>query len=451
MREDVRITKTVQYMNIKKGRKRKEIFVGKAGLSFTGKGVTPHGGMALVAQGMETFGVRSGFASLAAMIDGRYGHSTGKLLEQLVALRIMGGEALSDSAVLSDPALQAMFDWDGPAHPTTFARRLSRFDYGSNLVLQSIVGHLSRLTSSDTDRLIAIDSTVATVCGQNIQGARIGYNPHKPGRPSFHPLLAVDVGHRSVVDGYLRPGDTGTGNGLVGFIKKIIAGMKGDPTRVTFRLDKGLTSGAALDAIEAAGCGFVAKAKLTGPLHRKIESVNKWRSIGQGIYVANVRYQPNGWSKPRRFVVIERNEPPRNRDSQSWLFDLMEGRYEVVVTNLRLKADNVWRLYNRGAVVEQIIEELKNDFAACAIKTRGFWASDALFITGLIAYNLINCLKRLALPKSFRTARLKRIALVFLNLGANVVNHGRRLRIKIDRHYPFRQTFYLAMAKMAAA
>lgn len=314
-----------------------------------------------------------------------------------------------------------------------------------------MVGSLSKLTQKAGPRLITIDSTVSTANGQNMEGARIGYNPHKPGRPSYHPILAVDVGARSVVDGYLRPGDVASGNGLVGFINKIVSETTSKPSDITFRLDKGLTSGAALDAIEEAGCFYVAKAKLTGPLMAKIIGSKKWRSIGHGAFTANIRYQPMGWSKARRFAVIERNQEPQKPQAQFELFDLMEGRYEVVVTNHRLRAENVWRLYNKGAVVEQIIEELKNDFAACAIRTKGFWANDALFITGLIAYNLMNCIKRLALPKRFATARLKRIAFLFLNLGANVVSHGRRLCIKIDRDYPFRQIFYRAMAAMLPA
>jgi hypothetical protein len=37
-----------------------------------------------------------------------------------------------------------------------------------------------------------------------------------------------------------------------------------------------------------------------------------------------------------------------------------------------LKADNIWRLYNQGTVVEQVIEEIKNDFAANHMYTKGF-------------------------------------------------------------------------------
>lgn len=420
-------------------------------MSFTGKGVTSHGGMALVARGMEAFGLRQFLKSFADNFSPGFQHGTEQILEQLIALRLMGGQAMSDTRVLDEKALRSLFNWQPLAHPTTFGRRLKGFSYQSNLALQEIVGRLCFLTQEPGPRLITIDSTVTTAHGHGMEGACIGYNPHKPGRPSYHPLLAVDVKARSVVDGYLRPGNVASGNGLAGFIKKIVSESKGNPEDITFRLDKGLTSGAALDAIEEAGGFYVAKAKLTGPLLARIAAVKKWRSIGHGAFAANIRYRPMGWTKARRFAIIERNQEPKKPQAQFELFDLMEGRYEVVVTNHKLRAENVWRLYNKGAVVEQVIEELKNDFAACAIRTKGFWANDALFITGLVAYNLMNCFKRLALPKAYRTARLKRLAFLFLNLGANVVCHGRRLCIKISRDYPFRQIFYRAMAAMPAA
>ncbi len=437
----------------KKGRRRKVIRCGKAAVSFTGKNVTSNGGMALPAQAIEAFGVRQALQAFSARFSSVYVHDTADILEQLIALRIMGGEALSDTNILDESALHALFGWQGVAHPTTFSRRLEGFSYQSTVSLQEIVTHLSRLTQLDGPRLIAIDSTVSTAHGFGMEGARIGYNPHKPGRPSYHPLLAVDVEARSVVDGYLRPGDAASGNGLVGFLQKIMAETTSQPSDITFRLDKGLTSGAVLDEIEEAGSNYVAKAKLTKKLMRHISGIKNWHSIGGGVFVANVRYRATGWKKARRFCVIELNTEPRKPDPQMELFDfdLLEGRDQVVVTNLKLKAENIWRLYNKGAVVEQVIEELKNDFAALKIRTKHFFANDALFITGLIAYNLINCIKRLALPKPYRTARLKRISLLFLNLGANVVKHGGRLRIKIGRDYPFRLIFYRAVAAMTAA
>ena len=434
--------------NSKKGRPRKVINQGKAKITFTGKGVTSHAGMALISRGLEHFSVCEDLQQLSADLDVGKHHSMRSLLEQLIAIRVMGGEAISDTAMLKDSALSAFFEWDAIAHPATFGRRLADMRWSHNLGLERIVTGLSERVREDGPRLVAIDSTVVSVFGEKIEGAERGYNPHKPGRDSYHPLLAVDVGARSVVDGYLRPGSCGTGHGLDGFIRKLVAESRHPVKETIFRLDKGLSSGAVLDTLEGLGASYVAKLKLSPTVAGKISKVKRWRAIGQGHFAANIYCKLEGWSRPRRMAVIERNQPVKDQPAQLPLFEMMEGRYEVVVTNLHLNAENIWRLYNRGTVVEQVIEELKNDLAAAAIRTHSFWANDALFLTGLIAYNLLNCIRRLGLPKALQTARLKRLGLLLIELPANVIRRSRQLWVKIRWDHPMRHVFYRAMAAL---
>ena len=431
------------------GRRRKVFKQGKAHISFTGKAVTSSAGMALVSRALDAFGIRDQLDTIFTALDEDRKYSTSTFLQQLVALRILGGDAISDATILDEPAIKAMFGWEAVAHPTTFARRLKSLGWHRNLALESLVTELSQRVTKPGTQFVAIDSTVTTVFGQKIEGAERGYNPHKPGRNSYHPLLAVDVGSRSVVDGYLRPGSCASNDGLDGFIRKIVAEADRPGEKIVFRLDKGLTSGAALDTIEELEAGYVGKVKLTAKIWGQISRIKNWRSIGSGCFASNFRCQLEGWSHPRRFVVIERNLEPEKPTEQLSMFDMLEGRYEVVVTNQRLNAENIWRLYNRGAVVEQVIEEIKNDYAATGIRTNEFWANDALFQTGLIAYNLLNCIRRLALPKGLRTARIKRIGLLLLHMPANVVSRSRQLLIKIKRDHPFRLIFYQAMKALA--
>jgi hypothetical protein len=405
--------------------------------------------MAVVSRALDAFDIRDQLdAIFRSSKEGRK-YPTSTFLQQLVALRIIGGAAISDAAILDETAIKAMFDWGAIAHPTTFARRLKSLTWRDNLALERIVTGLSQRVTKPGTQLVAIDSTVATVFGQKIEGAERGYNPHKPGRNSYHPLLAVDVGSRSVVDGYLRPGSCASNDGLDGFIRKIVAEADRPGKQILFRLDKGLTSGAVLDTIEELRTGYVGKVKLTSRILGQISRIKNWRSIGSGCFAANFRCQLQGWSHPRRFVVIERHLEPEKPCEQLSMFDMLEGRYEVMVTNQRLKAENIWRLYNRGVVVEQVIEEIKNDYAATGIRTNDFWANDALFQTGLIAYNLLNCIRRLTLPKGLRTARIKRIGLLLLHMPANVVCRSRQLLIKIKRDHPFRLIFYQAMKALA--
>jgi hypothetical protein len=90
----------------------------------------------------------------------------------------------------------------------------------------------------------------------------------------------------------------------------------------------------------------------------------------------------------------------------------------------------------------------RGSVAAAAIRTNSFWANDALFLTGLIAYNLLNCIRRLGLSKALETARLKRLGLLLLELPANVIRRSRQLWVKIKWDHPMRHICYRAMAAL---
>ena len=50
------------------------------------------------------------------------------------------------------------------------------------------------LPHSSSSLIFDLDSTVLPVFGWRIEGAKVGYNPAKPGRPSYHPLICFE-GH----------------------------------------------------------------------------------------------------------------------------------------------------------------------------------------------------------------------------------------------------------------
>lgn len=69
-----------------------------------------------------------------------------------------------------------------------------------------------------------------------------------------------------------------------------------------------------------------------------------------------------------------------------------------------------------------------------------FRANDEPFLTGLIACNLLNRIRRLGLPKALATAQLKRLGFLLLQLLAIVIRHSRQLWVKIKRDHPMRKT-----------
>lgn len=68
--------------------------------------------MALVARAMEGFDLRRQFSGICGDMDTVSRQGTAEMLEQLIALRLLCGEAISDMALMREPALKALFDWD---------------------------------------------------------------------------------------------------------------------------------------------------------------------------------------------------------------------------------------------------------------------------------------------------------------------------------------------------
>lgn len=78
---------------------------------------------------------------------------------------------------------------------------------------------LSRMRPIMLGHTLDLDSTVLCRYGAQ-EGSLKGYNPHKPGRPSHHPLVAFLAEGRRLLWATLRSGNSGSANGCVEFLKQ---------------------------------------------------------------------------------------------------------------------------------------------------------------------------------------------------------------------------------------
>lgn len=277
---------------------------------------------------------------------------------------------------------------------------------------------------------VDVDSTVKTVYG-NQQGATKGYNPHKPGARSYHPLLAFCAHTKEILQGWLRPGDTYSGNGSVGFVQQLLAQMSAHQ-RVVIRADSGFFNGALFDALEGAGQGFLIKAKQTKALTRHL-ATTAWKPVPHrsGWEQCTVTYRAHGWSRARTIVAVRRRREPEEHSAQTMLFDT--GRYTVFayVTSEELTPWQAHRRYGQRATSETWIEEAKNHMGLGHLKTAHFWANAALFQCAILAYNT---LRWMALQSGNRTLQCwepRTIRTFLIRLGGRLVSGGNQLRLKL--------------------
>ena len=290
-----------------------------------------------------------------------------------------------------------------------------------------------------------LDSTVLILYGKQ-EMARIGYNPRKWGRPSYHPLLCFNGITKDFWHGELRPGDTHTATGTVELLKAIFAKLPPSVKSVIIRADKGFYDHETIEYLESNKALFVIVAKLTAPVKRIISTLS-YHVHSSGLETAEFMYQPTKWKKEYRFVVVRRLIP-EDPSEQLTLFSMGRYSYQVVVTNMKLTPLNTWRFYNGRAAVELIIKELKGDYPLGKIPTKYFAANEAYFHTLLFSYNLINWFKRLCLPTEFHNMTLKTLRARLLLIPGELIKPDNRPTLKLPANLLYKHAFEYAIKRI---
>jgi hypothetical protein len=400
--------------------------------------LTHYGGVYLLHRFLSRIGFKTAVARHVAFLQRNQRYSVGEMLLALLYPMVLGLERLETTQLLrQNGVFQYLTGLPNYPDATTLRRFLLRAAPAALPKLRALHDRfLHRMTvhpRHPTRLIFDVDSTVLVVYGQQEQ-ARIGYNPIKRGRPSYHPLLCFEGQTKDFWHGELRPGDAHTASGTLDLLTACFAKIPAGVRLRIVRADKGFYDHALVEWLEARRARFVIVARLTAPIKRKLPHL-RYVSPSRGVEVAEFRYQPTRWPKPYRFVVIRRPQA-EEPTSQLTLFKLGRYHYQVLVTNLPLQPLNLWRLYNDRAGVELLIKQLKGDYALGSIPTRYFFANETYFHLLLLAYNLVNWFKRLCLPPEFQHATLQTLRQRILLMPAQLRRSDNRPRLLLPASGP---------------
>jgi hypothetical protein len=293
--------------------------------------------------------------------------------------------------------------------------------------------------------LFDLDSTVLTLYGHQ-EKARVGYNPHKRGRPSYHPLVCFEGATKDFWHGELRAGDAAPATGTVWLLRACFAKLPATVRQIRVRADAGFYDYKVVRVIEERRGKFVIVARLTRPLKALLTGLS-YTEAHRGVAVAECRYQPHGWPHPYRFVVVRKTLPEED-SPQTTLFTVGRYTYHAFVTNLRIWPIAVYRFYNARAAMENIIKELKADYPLAKIPTAQFAANEAYFHLLLVAYNLVNWMKRLCLPTTYHTMMLSTLRPRLFMLPAEFVRLSEGQTIRFPSALPERPAIEHALKRI---
>lgn len=375
-------------------------------------------------------------------------YTTGELLLALLHTIIAGLGRLNSTHILQyNGSFQAIVGLKNFPNVTTLRRFLLRLTPQALKQILSVHDRLRQKIFSypknPTSVILDFDSTILTVYGR-LEKATRGYNPHKPGRLSYRPLLCFEAHTQDCLHEKFRSGEP-TGLERKTFIEEALSKLPTHIYRIRVRGDAKWCDREVLPLLEQNRISYAIVARVSRPIQRLLGGL-RYHEFKKGWEAAEFQYQPHRY-RPHRFIVVRRPRPEKN-SNQLTLFTLKKHAYHVVVTNLMLPPESVWRFYCDRAEIELNIKELKWDYYLSKIPTKSFLANRVYFHLLLFAYNIVNWFKRLCLPEQFQYATLQTIRRELLVLPARLVKSGSKNLLRLPRRFIYTQVFDYAIKRI---
>lgn len=283
--------------------------------------------------------------------------------------------------------------------------------------------------------MLDIDNTVKPLYGHQ-EGAELGYNPKKPGRPS-HNYHTYFIGSLRVVLGVdVMPGKQSGGKHSRPGLWRLIDGLPPHCRPRLIRGDVSYGSEEGMAEAEERGQPYLFKLRQTTKVQQQILDLKGWADAGDGWQGAECMLKLMGWTRERRCVFLRRSAKkgsalktlPASAQGQ---FIFIEGvdsdpiyEYVVLVTNESLPIVSLAQLYRDRADCENVFDEIKNQWGWAGFVTRDIKRCRIAARLIAIFYNWWNVFTRLAQPDKHLEAITSRPLL--LEAVGRLVATGRR-------------------------
>jgi hypothetical protein len=256
-----------------------------------------------------------------------------------------------------------------------------------------------------------VDVTVKVLYGKQ-EGAEVGYNPHKPGRPS-HAYHSYQVsGLRLMLGVDVLPGNQSHANHTLPGLIRILDGLTSQQRPQLVRGDAGMAGEPMFKALEDREQKYLFKLRLTKNVKRYIERLfweQGWSPARQGWEGKDGQLKLDGWSRARRVVVLRREfkEEALLADKAQRVLDFIEvnvvaKRYEyaVLVTDLSDELLTLAQLYRDRADSENTFDELKNQWGWGGYTTQDIARCRLSALAVALIYNWWSLFVRLGNPQA---------------------------------------------------
>lgn len=267
------------------------------------------------------------------------------------------------------------------------------------------------------------------------------YNGHY-GMRCYHPLVATVGETGDLLDLRLRPGNAHTADGALDLVLPLLDRMERELCQVaSVRMDAGFPEEGLLAALEQREVGYAARLRKNARLERLVAPALEAFEPPPGVShtgFAELTYQADSWSLPRRVVAVMQQEPEK-------LFP----HVFFLLTNWsveQMPPEVLLALYRKRGTAEGHFGELKSTLAPALSSSprpkahyRGqppqrrtppvdaFAANEVRLLLNALAYELVHAVRVLMEEATGRGWGLQRTVERLLKAPARLLLHARRV------------------------
>ena len=266
--------------------------------------------------------------------------------------------------------------------------------------------------------VLDMDSTVKTLYGHQ-EGAEVGYNPHKPGRPShaYHTYMLSSL--RLVLRVDVLPGDEYNVAHATDGLWTLLDHLGPARRPALLRGDKSWGIERVMARAEQNDLAYLFRLRMTLNVKRSLERAmqqSDWADAGQSWQGKETTLRLQGWSRQRRIILLRRKlgrnlaMTDRTNPAQPLLGFAEVGpdkelwEYAALVTSLDSEILTLGQLYRDRADCENVFDELKNQWGWGGFTTQDLTRCRLLAGIVALAYNWWSLFTRLADPEHHREA-----------------------------------------------
>jgi hypothetical protein len=348
------------------------------------------------------------------------------------------------TALRGDTVNTKLLDMNRVVSDDSAVRALKRMDEAEAVVwLQS---HLQSCYEPLLNRpwILDVDVTIKPVYGHQ-EGANLGYNPHKPGRPShtYHSYLMANT--RLVLEVNVQPGNQSHSSKTLPGLRELLERLPEHCQPAFIRGDCDWGNDPVMTELEAMGKDYLFKLKRSKGVKQLIAQVHgqgKWTRFDDEWELKESKLQLQGWQHRRRVLVVRRRLKKDavigleyDKSGQKELAfvegpeDMRLFEYSVLVTSLNDDLVALMQHYRERADCENNFDEIKNQWGWGGFVTQQLQTSQIMARTVALIYNWWNLFVRLAIPEKHHEAITSRPLL--LSSVGRLTESGRQRRMVI--------------------